>query len=202
VGDSFVDDNLVGRLFVKQVHAGQLFYVYKDKQGRTHIEDSIPGEFTKYGYKIVNDSGITIKEIPSVATKREKANAKKRRSEEKRAKDAQREKDQILLRRFTGLEDIRETGNKKILALQSQIDVTREHVIAFEKNLGELESQAENLRNNSKRVSDKDLRSIKRMKDNIMKNKKYIDQRREEQKKVKNEFIALIQQYRKLIKNK
>jgi len=178
--------------------AGDVFYVYKDKKGHTHIEDSIPGELTKYGYKIINEQGMTIKEVPSVATKVKKANAKQRRTDKQRAKEAEKKKNQQLLRRFTSLEDIRETGNKKIMALQSQIDITKNHIKAFEKNLSDLQEHALSLSKKLKPVPDDDLRAIERMKENIKKNKKYVEIKRTEQHKIREEFIALIGQYKKL----
>ena len=184
------------------VFAGEVYYVYKDKKGRTHIEDSIPGELTKYGYKIINEQGMTIKEVPSVATKVKKANAKQRRTEEQRAKEVQKKKNQQLLRRFTSLEDIRETGNKKILALQSQIDITNNHIKAFEKNLSDLQEHALSLSKKLKPVPDDNLRDIERMKENIKKNKKYVELKRTEQHKIREEFIALISDYKKLTANK
>jgi len=181
------------------VNAGDIFYVYKDKKGNTHIEDSIPGELVKYGYKIVNDKGMVLKEVLSVVDKEKKAKARRLRTAEQKAKEAQKKRNRNLLRRFTSLEEIRETGNKKIMALQSQIDVTNQHIEAFEKNLNDLEQQASNLRENQKTVPSKNLQAIERMKDNIQKNKDYVVQRKKEQHKTRDEFIMLIDEYKKLL---
>lgn len=194
--------SLSGLLFVSQSFAGSVFYVYKDRAGNTHIEDYIPGELTKYGYKIVNDKGITIKEVPSVATKVRKANADRRMTDKQRAKAKQRKKNQQLLRRFTSLEDIRETGNKKILALQSQIDVTNSHLKAFEKNLKDMQAHAAGLSDKLQSVPDNQLRDIERMKENIKKNKKYVEQKKVEQHKIREEFIVFIREYKKLMAKK
>ena len=190
-------------LFASQSFAGSVFYVYKDKSGRTHIEDYIPGELAKYGYKIVNDRGMTIKEVPSVTTKIKKANAKadakRRMTDKQRAKSEKKKKRQKLLRRFTSLEDIRETGNKKILALQSQIDVTKKHIKAFKKNLSDMETYVASLKSNNKPVPDSQLKDIDRMKENINKNREYIELKRKEQHDVREEFIVFIQEYKKVI---
>jgi hypothetical protein len=184
------------------VFSGEYYFVYKDKRGVTHIEDSIPGELTKYGYKIVNDKGVILKEIPSVSAKLKRANANRRLSEAQRAKLAQRQKNQTLLRRFTGLEDIRETGNKKIMALQSQIDLTLSHIAAFEKNLAELESQVAQSRKKLLPVSSDSLRAIERMKENIQENKKYVEQRKLKQHETREEFIQLIHDYKRIVATK
>jgi len=178
--------------------AGEVYYVYKDKKGLTHIEDSIPGELTKYGYKIINEQGMIIKEVPSVATKVKKANAQQLRTEKKRAKEVQKKKNQQLLRRFTSLEDIRETGNKKIMALQSQIDITKIHIKSFEKNLNDLQEHALSLSKKLKPVPDENLQDIQRLKESIKKNKKYIELKRTEQHEIREEFIVLINDYKKL----
>ncbi|HFE39281.1 MAG TPA: hypothetical protein ENK06_12855 [Gammaproteobacteria bacterium] len=189
--------SLSGRLL-----AGQVYYVYEDPRGRTHIVDSIPGDAIKFGYKIVNDKGVTIREVPSLASQIKKARVEARLSKAQRAKNAQRERNERLLRRFTSLEDIRETGNKKILALQTQIDITNNYIKSYKKNLRLLESQADALNNRLEPVPDDDLRAIERLKENIRKNLQYVDQRRLEQHKVRDEFLALIEDYKKLTKKK
>jgi len=189
-------------LLSSQLFASQVFYIYEDKIGRTHIVDSIPGEALKYGYRVVSDKGVTLQEVPSLASQIKKAKAAERLTKAQRADMAKRKRNEKLLRRFTSLEDIRETGNKKILALQSQIDITNNYIKSYAKNLSLLEKQASILSEDLKPASDRELQAIERLKENIRNNKKYVEQRQQEQHKVRDEFLSLINDYKKLMAKK
>ncbi len=173
------------------------FYVHKDMSGQTHILDYVTSEAAKYGYSIVNDKGITLKKIPSIASQERKARELKQAGETRRSWEARRERKRRLLNRFTSLADIREIGNKKILALQNQIDTTLTYIEFFERNLEELEAQALVSKSKLTAMSSKDFEAIESAKENIRKNQEYVAQRRNEQHKVRDEFLVLIDEYKK-----
>lgn len=174
------------------------FYVHKDMSGQTHILDYVTNEATKYGYSVVNDQGVTLQEVPSIASQERKARELKQAGDTRRSWEALRERKRKLLNRFTSLADIREIGNKKILALQNQIDTTVTYIEFFERNLEELETQALASKPNQSPASIKDLEAIESAKENIRKNQKYVEQRRDEQHKVRDEFLVLIDEYKEL----
>jgi len=172
------------------------FYVHKDMSGQTHILDYVTNEAAKYGYSVVNEQGVTLQKIPSIASQKRKSRELKRAGNTRRSQEALRERKRKLLNRFASLTDIREIGNKKILALQKQIDTTLTYIEFFERNLEELETQALALKPNQSPASAKDLATIESAKENILKNQKYVEQRRDEQHKVRNEFLVLIDEYK------
>lgn len=51
-------------------------YKWHDAQGLSHFSDSLNAEAMKYGYDLVNDSGMTIRHVPRQLTADERATAK------------------------------------------------------------------------------------------------------------------------------
>ena len=181
--------------FCANLFAAQ-FYVYKDKHGRTHIEDSVTGEAARYGYKIVNDNGMTLKKVASIAVHEEKAKKVQIAGESRRDGERRKQRQEELRNRFSSLEEIREMGNKKIIGFQVQIDTTLSYIKSFEENLKVLEAQAQVYADNQKPVPKRELEAIKQAKNNIQKNLRYIEQRRVEQKNIRDEYMALIDEYK------
>lgn len=172
------------------------FYVYKDKYGRTHIEDSVTGEAAKYGYKVVNDNGMTLKKVASIAVQEKKAMKIKVAGDSRRDSEIRKQRRDELRYRFGSLEEIREIGNKKIIGFQVQIDTTLSYIKSFEDNLKVLEAQAQAHSDNQQPVPQQELKAIKQAKNNIQQNLQYIDQRRIDQRKIRDEYMVLIDEYK------
>jgi len=180
--------------------AEELYYIYKDNKGRTYIEDSISANHAKYGYRIVNSQGATLKVVPSTHTKQRKEDRRRKRSEAAYARDKQKRRDEYLLRTFVDVDDIRETGNKKIMAIQTQIDTTNEHIKAFEINLSQLEAQIEKADRSGKEITQRDVDNIKRIKDSIAQNRSFARRKAKEQKDIRKEYIDYIERFKALSK--
>lgn len=183
---------------VSPLYAEKYYYVYKDSSGRTHIEDSISSDHAKYGYRVVNSQGATIEVVPS--TREKKRKEAKRREQARRAieRREERQADEFLLQSFVSVEDIREAGNKKILAIQSQIDITKRHIDAFEKNLEQLEAQIERDDLNGKDVTQQQIDDIQRIKDSIEQNKKFIIRKVEQQREIREQYLEYIERFKQL----
>ena len=171
------------------------FYKFKDNKGRTLIQDSIPPEYAKKGYKIVNAQGMTLEVVLSEAEQRRKLKESQRHLHEKtlaeQEKEAQKERDARLFQSFSSAEDIRQAGNKKIMVVQKQIETTFKHIQAFEKNLAELEAQqAAGGKSNEE--------AIRKLRDSIRKNNLFILRKREEQNRIRDEYVGYIKRYQML----
>ena len=178
--------------------AEELYYIYKDRNGRTHIEDSITEKHAKYGYRVVNSQGTTIQVVPSVREQKRKEEKRRKRSQKQIAKQAQREQDDFLLRSFVDINDIRQAGNKKIMALQTQIDTTMTHITAFEKNLEQLETQIEKADQENREITQKDVDAIAKIKDSIKNNKKFVQRKMEQQQEIRDEYIGYMRRFQEL----
>jgi len=171
------------------------FYMFKDRSGRTVIQDSIPPDRVKFGYKIVNDRGVTIEVVPSEREQRRRlVAAQKEKSESSQAareKADKKERDERLFQSFSSAEEIRVAGNKKIMAVQLQIDTTVKHIQAFENNLEKLEKQrAAGGNENSQAIAD--------LQKSIRQNNAFVVRKRAEQNRIRDEYVGYIQRYQLL----
>ena len=176
------------------VFAGQ-YYMFKDKNGRTQIQDSIPSEYVKNGYKIVNDQGMTVDVVPSEREQLKMLEANQRRESEtsqvEKEKAEKKEQDERLFHSFSSAEDIRQAGNKKIMAVQTQIDTTLKHIQAFENNLEKLEAQSANGGNAN-------VEAIQNLRQSIKENTSFVERKRKEQNDIRDEYVEYIQRYQLL----
>ncbi|MDX1812867.1 MAG: hypothetical protein R3240_13005, partial [Gammaproteobacteria bacterium] len=152
----------------------------------------------KYGYRIVNSQGATLQVVPGTLEKQREE--KKRLAHKKTKKPHKKEhsKDEYLLRTFVDEEDIRQTGNKKILALQTQIETTNQHISAFEKNLVQLEEQIQTMDQAGKEITDKQVDDIRRIKDSIAKNKAFVLRKIKQQQEIRDEYLGYIERFKAL----
>ncbi len=171
------------------------FYMFKDKAGHTQIQDSIPSEYIKNGYKMVNERGMTIKVVPSEREQRKNLAESLRKQhadslmEQRLAEE--HERDERLFQSFSSAEEIREAGNKKILIVQTQIETTAKHIKAFENNLAKLEEQFAAGGN----ANDE---SIQELRESVKQNYAFISRKRQEQNHIREEYIGYIKRYEML----
>ena len=67
------------------------FFRYKDADGQTVINSSIPPEFVKNGYEIIDDKGVVLREVAPQLSEEEIRNrrAEEQRVQEERVRDAE-----------------------------------------------------------------------------------------------------------------
>lgn len=178
--------------------AEELYYIYKDNKGRTYIEDSISANHAKYGYRVVNAQGTTLRTVPSIAEQQRKEEKRRKRTEAAQAKEAKHERDDYLLQTFMDVEDIRQAGNKKIMALQNQIETTNNHIKAFEENLKELETQIQKADQEKREITQADVDAIERIKESIQQNKFFVQRKIDQQQQTRDEYVEYIRRFQEL----
>jgi len=186
---------LVSLLMTSVISAGDVYYVFKDKNGNTVIQDSIPAEYVNQGYRIINEQGSTLRTVPSVKEQQRLANAAKHRRSAEKGREKQRKEDNMLLASFSNIEQIREAGNKKILAIQGQIDITLNHIKAFENNLLELQAQAIEFAKRPGGITQAEVDEVQSVKTSIVRNREFIVRQREEQHNLRQEYMEYISRY-------
>ncbi len=187
---------LFGLLVTSIISASDVYYVFKDKNGNTLIQDSIPAEYVHQGYRIINEQGLTLRTVPSVKEQQRLANAAKHRRTVEKEREKKRKEDDMLLASFSNIEQIREAVNKKILVIQVQIDVTLNHIKTFEKNLLELQAQAIEFAKRPGGITKAEVDEVQRIKTSIVRNREFIVRQREEQQNLRQEYMEYITRYR------
>lgn len=182
----------VAMILLTQAVSAQQFYKFKDKNGRVQIQDSIPAEYVKYGYKVVNERGITIDIVASEREQRKILRDNRRRQKAdtlaERERAEKKESDERLFHSFSNAEEIRQAGNKKIMVVQGQIETTTKHIEAFKRNLIMLEEQ--------KAEGGKyDDDAMQKLRHSIGQNNAFIKRKRKEQNDIRDEYLGYIQRY-------
>lgn len=120
-------------------------YKWVDDRGVTHYGDSVPAEDARRERKVLNDQGIEVKVLPRERTDAEVAEAAARQAElaaQEQAQAASAERDRILLDTYLSVEEISMLRDRRILALEAQIGVTRHYLKNLQAKWEGLESDA------------------------------------------------------------
>jgi hypothetical protein len=101
-------------------------YRYKDDNGRTVFNSSVPPEFVKNGYDILNERGQVIETVPRAKTAQEIAEhetAQLALEQEEEVLRKQRDADSLLLRLYRDPDEILRKRDERLMQLDSQIEV-------------------------------------------------------------------------------
>lgn len=172
------------------LHAEQVFYVFKDRNGRTQLQDHIPENLKHLGYRIVNANGVTLQVIPP---------SKKQRSGTKAAQPATySDEDLRLLQRYASVHDIEVARDRQLGNLDSIITSIKEHTAAFERNLADMQRREEELRNKNKPVNSKLKKDMQTIADRIKGNREYLTRKMAEYSLLSDRFENDMERFRVL----
>ena len=108
--------------------SGGNIYKYVDKDGRTVFGASVPAEYIKNGYTVINDHGQVIQTVPRAATPEEIAYIQATKAAEQKAmsdKVSQAETDKLLIRLYRTPEDITKKRDNAVAQLKTQQDLVK-----------------------------------------------------------------------------
>ncbi len=170
-------------------------YVFTDENGRTLFQDSISPELARYGYRVVNEQGITLKVVPP--------SDKPARPESHGQRViphlvGEKNRDRSLLYSFTSVADIERARDKKLQAIDDLISITRSNNEAFERNLDSLIERADFYRSRSENVPDKLKADIEMVSRRIYDNHQFIKSKQEEKEVLRQRYALDIQRFREL----
>lgn len=115
--------------------------------GRVQLKDHVPPALTKYGYEILNSSGVLIKVVPPAPTAAEiaaKEAAEKAAEERQKRIEEQRISDRKLLRLYAKPDDVRVAENRKLEDVNNYIDLQKRRIVSMNEKLESARSQAAN----------------------------------------------------------
>ncbi len=120
-------------------------YKWVDEEGVTHYGDSVPAEYATRERQVLNEQGVRVKTLPRQKTAEELeaerlVAAELERQRQVAAKEAER--DQILLDTYLSVEEIAMLRDRRLLALDAQIGVTRHYLNGLQSTWEELETEA------------------------------------------------------------
>ncbi|MHA7878595.1 MAG: hypothetical protein ACX931_02305 [Saccharospirillum sp.] len=117
------------------------FYRYKDDDGQIVINSSIPPEFVRRGYEIVDDKGVVLREVAPQLSEEEIT----RRAEEAARAEAERARDTELMRLYRNPLDVDRAMRTWLSRLDMEISLKNNRISILRAEYNELQSQAANL---------------------------------------------------------
>src|SRR5215813_1491089 len=96
---------------------GRNRYKWRDGQGSLHYDDVLPEEALKYGYDIINGSGLVVKHVERARTPEELAADKaaaEKAATAKRLQDDQARKDQQMLAAYPTEKDLQSAQREQL----------------------------------------------------------------------------------------
>lgn len=166
-------------------------YRWVDDQGRVHYSDQVPPEQSKKGHQVLDNSGTKIDEVAREKT-REELIEERRKQAIQAEKDERirlvRERDEMLLRTFTQVEDLDRVINDRMTVLDSIINLTQAKV---NKLLGQLKTAEErkiNYIKQGKAVPEQLVRNITELRQQIKNNEGLVVRNQRRKELIKQKF--------------
>jgi len=172
---------------------------WTNSDGVKECGDKVPPEYTQQGYQELGKGGIVREETNRVRTKEElqkekvEADAKARKQKEIKSKRAH---DKMLLETFTGIDEIEETRQQKIEAIDSTIKVVKKRIIKLQYSLDdELDENSIDKQIDGEEKKSNNTESLKKQ---ISENKSYIKKKIDEKEEIKKTYLQYITRFREL----
>ncbi len=116
------------------------FFRYKDADGQIVINSSIPPEFVKNGYEIIDDKGVVLREVAPQLSEEEIRN---RRAEEQRIQE-QRVRDAELVKLYRSPGDVDRAMRTWLSRLDMEIRLKDNRIDILRSEFNTLQSEAAN----------------------------------------------------------
>lgn len=126
-------------------------YRYVDNNGRTVFNASIPPEYVKNGYTILNERGQVIEVVPPALTADQVAQQeaeRRAREQEELARREQIEADNLLLRLYRSPEEVARKRDDRVRSLDSHIAGLNLNINSVGQDIASLEQRVATARQN------------------------------------------------------
>ena len=176
-----------------------------DEKGETHYGDTIPPQYAGQQHSEINKQGATVKTTAATKTSEEVAaeqSEKERlaalKAEEKRVTDEQATRDRLLLDTFSSEDDIAQTRDRKIGAIDAVIKFTADNSEKLNKRLAEMKVQATKLQKAGKPVPDPLQKDIKEAETQDADYTTFIKSKHDEQEALRVQTEADLKRFREI----
>ena len=137
--------------------AGNL-YRYRNSEGNLVIDHQIPPQYIDKGYEVITSTGRVEKVVPPRAESDPEDETSSTRAQAVEAD--QREEDQMLLRSYSSLEELRAAAERRLEQLDREIDIVESNLEKNRRQLKEFQRRAAMQQFSGKAVSETILESM------------------------------------------
>lgn len=175
---------LSGLAAAQDKNKSKVIYRYKNNEGVTVLDSTIPPEYVNSGYEIMSLSGKVLKKIAPVTQGAEGDRLRR----EKMQRDARMRDDIQLRRSYSNVKDIDAARSRNLESLRGNINILQANLTSARSRLQTYQSQAAAIERSGRPLPDDLLKNI----NNLVQEEKDIQvqilQREEEHKEVAKKF--------------
>lgn len=182
--------------------AAQKMYRWVDKDGKVHFGQSIPPEYAEQANETINEDGITVRRQERAKTAAERAaeaEAARLAAEQRRAEERQEAEDRRLMATYETREDIIQTRDSRLDALDRTIVASQASVSAQSRDLAKLMERAAELAAAGKPVGDKLQVSIDQVQSDILMQEAFIAEKNQEKEDIAAHYDAELARYDEIV---
>lgn len=174
---------------------------WTNKEGVKECGTTVPPEYAQQGHEELNKQGIVVNVQERAKTDAELAEAKHQAelaAEERKQKEAEQRKDQILLSTFAKVEDIESARNDKILTIEASISLAEKRKGKIETDLNSRIKAAADEERKGKTPNEALLKDIESLKRQASENEEYIAEQQRQIEEARAAYAADIERFKKL----
>lgn len=163
-----------------------VIYRYKNAQGITVLDSTIPSEFVSKGYEVLSRSGKVLKVVAPALAPELAAKA----LAERQAREAQEKMDIELRRSYSNVSDIEAAKARNLESLKGNIEILEANLLRMRSKLSDEQARAAALERTGAPITEDVLNSIAALEQEERDIEAQILQRQQESKEVAAKFDA------------
>ncbi len=174
---------------------------WKNNEGVKECGDKVPPEYSQKGHQEISTQGVVVDEQERAKTEEELEEQRKLdaiKAEQERIVAEKEKQDQILLRTFSGVDEIELTRDGKIAAIESSIILANKRNEKLQGDMDVLLGKAAEVESSGKTPSEHLIKDMESKERQISNNKKFIEGKRADQEILKQEYAKNIERFKKL----
>lgn len=178
---------------------------WTNSDGVRECGNVIPPEYVDQGTETINERGITVDKRERAKTKAERE-AEKRRRELEAEREAEAEErreeqaayDRALLATFSSVQDIIDSRDRKLAAIDATIELAKVTIGSLKQKLADYRQRAARLERAGKPLPDDLVQDMKSIQAQIQVKREYVASKHEEKKALEEKYAADIERFREL----
>ncbi len=178
---------------------------WTNKEGVRECGNAIPPEYAQQKSETIDNRGLTVDVQERAKSKEEieaerqrQAEEERRKKEEEKRREEQARHDRVLLSTFLSEKDIIDSRDRKLSAIEANIELNRITIEKLKEKLDEEHSRAERYQKQNKEVPENLQQAIDSLDSQIEDKQQYITSKEEEMKKLKEKYDRDLKRFREL----
>ena len=177
-------------------------YRYTNDEGNMVVDHRVPTEYASRGYEVLNEDGIVLKVVPRELTEEELEQQDiqiKRAVAAAAEEDRLRKWDELLLLRYSTIEDIEAARERALRDLRIRVSILKSNTRSLKQRVESYQSVAADIERRGGTVDLKRLETIEQLQSEIAITERSITDRQAEVSQVQEEFQLDIDRFEQLL---